>query len=1021
VRVQVRVSLVALVVSALVFLGAGVAGASAAGFGFEKFFAGNCNAGHETCGEGAEEGNATKAKAEGFTQAGGYVPFGVTDFRLKTEKLGPVTVPAGLLSGESLTNLRVDVAPGVVTNPQAVEKCSMKSFLGIEVAPGVFTEPAESCENAIIGEQKVETVLKNTQEEPEDVKLSGNVYNLEQATGQGSTYGVALVVGAGFVVHTIIQGSVEYNSDYHDYFVIKNISAGLIESRLVFFGNKDSAGEPDQFIRNPTKCTAVGPETTTTVTGESGTNEVQSKSYPGFIGTTECGPKEVAFSPKFSLLDETNKSDAADGITTELTDTHPEATSEEPDSADLESVTVKMPEGMTINPSSAAGLEACTPAEAGVNTGANKEFKIQKLKAISCPASSRLGTFDLEVPTLPEGSLQGPVYLAEENGSGTPEAITKAPYHIYLDAETSRYGIRVLLKGTISPNASTGRLTATFEKLPQAPFNDATLRFKSGAFAPIANPLVCENGHLETTLVAYTGLALAGESLIPTTECPSSGPSFTPEQSTTSLPGTGGSGSNFTFNLVRPEGQQYVKAIKTVLPPGVVGKIPTVPQCADAAAEAGTCPEASRIGTVRVLAGSGKPFQFTGKVFLTEAIKGAPYGLSIVVPVEAGPVNLGNEVTLATIQVEQRSSRVVVTDTLPTIKAGIPVRLRSLSVEVNRPNYILNPTNCGELKTESLVTPVTGPAASNGTAVQVNSPFQVEGCGALGFKPTFAASTSGKPSKANGASLVTTMTQAAGQANIASVFVQLPKQLPSRLSTLNKACLVKTFEENPYSCSKESMVGEAVAVTPVLPNVMKGPAIFVSHAGEEFPSLELVLEADGVRVIVEGKTHIKKGITTTDFATTPDVPVSSITVSLPLGPFSALAPERTEGPKKTNLCTEKLVMPTTITGQNGVVVKKETIISPTECGVQILKQKVKGNADYVTVQTYSAGRVSITGSGLATTRKTFTGAKKTVTIKVPLTKRGRARRRPFKVKVRVGFTPTTKGVKASAATATVKF
>jgi hypothetical protein len=256
VRVQVRVSLVALVVSVLVFLVAGVSGASAAGFGFAKFFAGNCNASHQKCGEGAEEGNPTKAKEEGFTQAGGFVPFGVTDFRLNTEKLGPVTVPAGLLTGESLTNLRVDVAPGVVTNPQAVEKCSMKNFLGKEVAPGVFTEPSELCDNTIIGENKVETVLENTKKEPEDVKLSGNVYNLEQTNGQGSTYGVALVVGAGVVVHTIIQGSVEYNSDYHDYFIINNISPGLIESRLVFFGNENvETGEPNHFIRNPTKCT----------------------------------------------------------------------------------------------------------------------------------------------------------------------------------------------------------------------------------------------------------------------------------------------------------------------------------------------------------------------------------------------------------------------------------------------------------------------------------------------------------------------------------------------------------------------------------------------------------------------------------------------------------------------------------------------------------------------------------------------------------------------------------------------
>ena len=216
---------------------------------------------------------------------------------------------------------------------------------------------------------------------------------------------------------------------------------------------------------------------------------------------------------------------------------------------------------------------------------------------------------------------------------------------------------------------------------------------------------------------------------------------------------------------------------------------------------------------------------------------------------------------------------------------------------------------------------------------------------------------------------MTTITQLPGQANVKSVLVSLPKQLPSRLTTLQKACLAKMFEANPLNCAKESPgseVGTATAVTPVLPVPMKGPAFLVSHAGEEFPDLELVLEGEGVRVILEGKTHIKNGITTTNFESTPDVPVSSITVNLPLGPHSALATERLT----TNLCTAKLVMPTTITGQNGKQVKQNTIIAPTGCGVQIVGHKVVGNTAYLTVKTYAAGRISGSGKGLSTVRRT---------------------------------------------------
>ena len=1026
-RVQVRISLVALVVSAIVVLATGVSAASAAEGSIEKFFAGNCK--EETCGKNAEPPKTEKEEAEqGYRVDGGFVPFGVTDFTLKTEhdvNLGGLEVPVGFGVKGSLKNLRVDTPAGLVTNPQAVTRCSLKDFNDFEAEPKRHLFLAPLCpESSIIGKNEVETL----NETGERVKLTGNVYNLEQANGQGSTFGVALLAVAeepvkhipSLFAHTIIQGSVEYNTDYHDYFVINEIPEGLFQSRLVFFGheNKDKVGTKFGFIRNPTRCTKAGPETVTTLTAEFG-HEVQHVPYQTRVGIEEpCGPKTLPFNPKFTLTAETTQSDAADGITAELSNMHPEDGTE-PDSADVESVTVKMPEGMTINPSSAAGLEACTPSQAGASALEVRELKIPKLKAIGCPSGSRLGTFNLEVPTLPEGALQGPIFLAEENGNGQREAITKAPYHIYVDAESARYGVRVLLKGTITPEPSTGQLTATFEKTPQAPFTNATLLFKSGMFAPIANPLLCQNGKLETTLVSYTGLALPGESLYTTTGCPTGVPSFEPVQSTVALPGTAGAESNFIFSLTRPEGQQYVKAIKTVLPPGVVGKIPSVTRCSDAQAKAGTCPESSQVGTVRVLAGSGMPFPLTGKVYLTEQLEGAPYGLSIVVPVVAGPVNLGNEVTLARIEVEPATARVVVSEVLPTIKAGIPVRLRSLSVDIDRPNYIINPTSCSKFETESLVTPVTGPAAANGNAVKATSPFQVEGCSSLAFKPAFTASTSGKPSKANGASLVTTITQAPGQANIKSVFVQLPKQLPSRLTTLQQACLLKVFEANPLNCAKESPgseVGSAEAVTPVLPNVMKGPAFLVSHAGEEFPSLELVLEADGVRVIVEGKTHIKNGITTTNFESTPDVPVSSITVNLPLGPHSALATEKLN----TNLCTAKLVMPTKITGQNGVVVNQNTIIAPTGCGVQIIGHKLVRNAVLLTVQTYEAGRITGSGSGLSTARRTLGSASKAATLKIPLSRRSLSRRRPFKVKVRVAFAPKKKGGKSSSATVTVK-
>src|SRR5262249_52939767 len=159
------------------------------------------------------------------------------------------------------------------------------------------------------------------------------------------------------------------------------------------------------------------------------------------------------------------------------------------------------------------------------------------------------------------------------------------------------------------------------------------------------------------------------------------------------------------------------RQLRTVLPAGVVGKIPSVPLCPEAQANAGTCPSTSLIGNVTVTAGSGEPFPFSGNAYLTGPYAGAPYGLSFVVPVAAGPFNLGTEVTRAKIEVEPESGRVVVATTLPTIRGGIPVRLRSLTVNINRPNYLLNPTNCNVLKTESTA------ISTLGVAAPVSSPF----------------------------------------------------------------------------------------------------------------------------------------------------------------------------------------------------------------------------------------------------------------------------------------------------------
>jgi hypothetical protein len=1032
----VRFSLLALIASAIVAV---VAPAAAQAFGIDTFVAVNCSEGNEACG-GTEvelpgplkysfpkEPTLSESEAQGYTQAGGHVPFGITDFKVKTVEGSafPNEIPEGIV-----THVRTDVAPGLATSPAAVDQCTTADFNGKEgeLAGTGFYQTPECAGSTELGVNKVTVYVGPNGVAPgvSDLPLEGIVYNLVQKEGLASEFGVALKLPKAltehilsetpykgtpfeklqYYAHTLIEGNVEWGQqvkgtgvgDYHDYFEIDvSPELPLITSRLVFKGRSGNGA----FITNATRC--PGNNTTTlTLTDEEGASA--RKEYTTLVGLQGCGL--VPFDPTFGLAagEGESGSDAPDGIVTAVGLTrHPGAN--EIDSAQLKTAAVKLPEGMTLNPSAAAGLVACTPAQARIHSEA---------RGTDCPAASAIGTVSLDVPTLPPGSLAGNIYLGT-GADGGP--ITGPPYIVYLDAESDRYGVSVRLKGETFPNDVTGQVTTRFEENPEQPFTNAVLSFKKGALAPIANPLTCAAGTAEGSFLPFTEIGSKTLSAsFASSGCASTIP-FGPSQAASNQTTTAGGHTNYTFSLTRPEGHQYLSTVKTTLPAGLVGAIPTATQCTNAQANADACPATSQIGVAAALAGSGPtPYSFgDGKVYLTEKYDGAPFGLSIVVPAVAGPTgssnptfNLGPVITRAKIDVDPYTARVTTTAVLPRIVKGIPIRLRGVTVTINKQNFLFNPTSCAAMATESTVT------STDGASQNLSSPFQVGSCNLLKFKPAFKAVTSSKTSKANGASLETTLNEVPGQANVKSVKVQLPKALPSRLTTLQKACPAATFEADYHNCPAGSFVGGARANTPTLPGKLSGPAILVSHANLAFPDLVLVMEANGVRSVLVGNTDIKNGITTTTFASTPDVPVSSITVNLPIGPHSALA-------ANGNLCRSPLVMPTTMTGQNGTVVKQNTIIKVNTCGVRTVGHRVVGNTAYLTVQTFAPGRISAKGPGLATRFRKLAKAQKKATIKVPLTRRASHKRKPFKVKVRLGFVPKAKGQPSSVSFVTVRF
>jgi hypothetical protein len=964
----------------------------AASFGVQEknFEAGTCV--NTTCTYKSVE----EHPAEAFTQAAGHPPFGITSFEFNSETIVLAKKPVG-----AVKNIRVDVPPGLAADPVALSECKLAQFE----------------ENKCPASTRVGTNILTVYAAAVDESIEAPVYNLEPAEGLPLEFGIDVILpGELKHEHAFLLGHVSWHheklleergipsGDYHEWFEITEVEKTIpvLKSKLIFEGTKAGENGYGNFLTLPSVCS----ETTTAY--------LEVESWEGQKATTETHTPagvehcdEVPFAPLAELVPEVSQSDEPDGAAT-VVNVKQNAGAEEINTADVKDVQVTLPEGLTLNPSAARGLEACTPAQIGIGSE----------EPVTCPAGSKVGTIEIETD-LPPHSLQGNVYLGDPSGG----PITGPPYTIYLDAESARFGVSVRLQGTVNPDPVTGRLETSFADNPQLPFSQATLKLNGGPLAPLANPLSCEASQVKALFTPYTGgTAALSASPFASSGCSSPLP-FSLTASAAHAPSQAGAHTTFTFGLHREDGQQYLAHVSTTLPAGLVGTIPAVELCGEPQAATGTCPAGSRIGSANVAVGAGaEPYTFTGPVFLTGPYAGAPFGLSIAVPAVAGPFDLGTVVTRASVSVDPSTARVTVASPVPTIVGGVPLRLRSVTVVVERPGFLLNPTSCTEEAVETAL------ASTLGAAQSISTPFATGSCGALAFSPSFSASTDAHTSKANGMSLRTTVIQPAGQANIRSVTVQLPQQASTRLTTIQQACLAATFAANPSSCPAGSNVGSATAVTPVLPGVMSGPAYLVSHGGEAFPDLDIVLEGSGVRVVLVGNTNIKAGVTRTTFPTLPDVPVSSFTLDLPAGPHSALS-------ANGDLCASPLEMPTTMVAQNGAVLQHTTRVSVSGCTntggeagasgrrLRILARRVRGHTLVLVVRTPAAGRLVVRGKYVKRVSKRVASARK-VTVKVPLSRRALALLRSHhrvRVRVRVTLVPAQHGLAASAASTAVTF
>ncbi len=916
---------------------------------------------------------------------GATTPFAVDDFELAPEEEGgaldaqagshPFQLSSTITLNQNadlerppgvLRDLRTQLPAGLVGNTTVLPKCNEQDFAAVAV-DGLNVCPADTAVGVVVVTIEEEFGIGGL------LTRTVPLFNLTPSRGEPARFGF-VVLNSPVVLDTKVRAG----GDYGVTVTAANITqlANPVYTQLVFWGVPGDprhdqargwnciAGEywggpcqaqnqtnPAPLLTLPTSCetpftAGLEGDAWPTKTSPEGLNLI-----PGAFSLRDGLGREVAltgcdqllFNPVIQVTPDTNAASTPTGLTVGV---HiPQDASSNPNGlaeAALKDTTVALPEGVQLNPSSADGLEACSMSQVGYK-GMEAGIPQFTPDPASCPDASKVGTVDEIRSPLLTNPLTGSIYLATQNANPFGSLLA-----LYIVAEDPVSGVRAKIAGNVTLDPTTGRLTGTFNGAPQVPVEDIKLHFFGGSRAPLATPAFCGNYTTAASFTPWSGNApVESSSSFPIVSGLAGGPclgglGFSPSVTAGSTNIQAGGFTPFTTTLGRQDNEQTLRGVQLRLPPGLLGSLASVKQCPEPQAALGTCGPDSLIGHTTVSAGLGTdPFTVpTGQVFITGPYKGAPFGLSIAVPAKAGPFDIGSGpcdcvVVRARLDVDPHTAQAIVTtDPLPTILQGIPLQVKHVNVTVDRAGFMFNPTSCEHLNTTGTV------SGGSGGSFPASVPFQVTNCASLSFKPTFKVSTQAKTSKKQGASLDVRVTSGRGQANLAKVAVSLPKQLPSRLTTIQQACPQATFAANPASCPGGSNIGTATATTPILSSSVSGPAYLVSHGGAAFPDLVVILQGEGVTLDLVGSIDIKHGVTSSTFASIPDAPIDTFELKLPEGPHSGLTavlPAKAKG----NLCGTSLTMPTTLTGQNGAQIKQSTKIAVTGCAKPKKKAKAK--------------------------------------------------------------------------------
>ncbi len=862
------------------------------------------------------------------TRAGSHPYSYVVHFDLKTEE-------SGQTEGGEVRDVEVDLPPGFFGNPQAVPRCSQQEFEG----------SVPSCSpNTQVG--VLRAIL------PGFGETKGAIFNVAPPRGFAAELAFASGASGLFVLQ---YGSVRSEEGYGLRIAAPNLPLGASSVTATIWGTPadpshdvergsqaaEGVGAPvasdaplTPFLTMPTSC-GVAPKTTIRADSRLAPGVFVEETAPAVDAAGNPAPMSgcqvVPFAPTIAAAPTTRLAENGSGLDFELKLpnhglTDPQSIAE----TEPEKVEVTLPEGVTLNPSAAAGVGVCSEAQ-------YKSEQADTGPGQGCPEASKLGSFTAHTPLLEE-TIEGSLYLAAPYANPSGNLIA-----LYLIARAPERGVIVKQAGRVQPDPRTGQLITTFEDLPPLPYSDFKLHFREGGRAPLVSPPACGGYTTTTKLYPFsdpthpytTSSSFALDHGVDGGACPTSGtPPFNPGFSAGTLSNIAGSHSPLDMRITRKDGDQDLTKLSTTLPPGLLASLAGVGRCSDAqiaraASRTGphggaeelaapSCPASSVIGHTQTGAGVGSVLLYVpGTVYLAGPYHGAPLSVVAVVPGVAGPFDVGTIVVRIALRFNPRSGQAEVdgsaSDPIPHILRGIPLKVRDIRVHIDRPGWTFNPTSCAPLATKA----TAWGGGSDVFSVIDDSPFalsarfQAADCASLGFKPKLALALKGGTKRGGHPALKGTYKPRKGDANLKGLVLRLPRSAFLDQAHIRTICTRVQYAANGGNgagCPAKSVYGKARAITPLLDEPLEGP-VYLRSSNHNLP--DFVASLHGI-VDVEAVARIdsKNGGIRATFTELPDAPITKVVVDMQGGAKGLIV-------NSTDLCAATHKADAQLEGHNG--------------------------------------------------------------------------------------------------------